>query len=864
MTKPPSPTETDKLRQERRTRRDLEKKVAQLTRTNDLLQKEIRQVKALEEAFWEHQRFLRAIVDGIQDPVYVKDRDGRIIFGNAALAQVVGKPLEEIIGKTGGEYFNNPPVWLALREHDLRVMESGQGYCFQEQVPTPGGIHTFISTKTPYRDASGEIIGIIGISRDSTDSTHAGEALQESEEKFRRLFALESDALFLIDQETETILEANDAACAMYGYAREELLRMKAGDVSAEPEESARALKECHERIAVRLHKKKNRAAFVADISASYFTLQGRPVLLAAVRDVTERKMAEEKLRETALRLSEAADLARTVYWEYDEKTEEFIFNDAFYDLYRTTVEQEGGYRMSKWEAGRRFVYPDDLEELKRRAETRGTRPGAFGLEQYEHRGIRRDGSIIHALVRHRPVLDEHGRVIKTIGMNQDITERKKMEDALEESENKFRALVENAIVGVYLIQDHVFKYANSKCAEIHGYADPRQMEGLEIRGTFFHEDLPPVEKTTEWVAGEGETQSRRFRIVRRDGKVRHVETFGRYTTYRGREAVIGMIVDITDRRKAEEDLRWKTIFLEALVDSSQDGLLVLDDHRQRVLQNTRLGEIWKMPPSVADTEGKEQRLNFFMASLKNPDELRKKLMHLDTHPQDSIRGEFELKDGAVVEAFSYPVLGKDNGEQYGRIWTFRDITEIRHYWDMLEELSTTDGLTGIGNRRRFDQFLEGEWHRSMRDYSELSLLLLDIDHFKQFNDRYGHLAGDDCLRQIASVLSGTVKRAGDLVARYGGEEFACVLPATAREGALRIAGEIANEIGGLNIPHEDSPVAGHVTVSIGVATAIAGKGREYSDLLKEADQCLYYAKQQGRNRVTALPKDCNSEVERQ
>jgi diguanylate cyclase (GGDEF)-like protein len=270
------------------------------------------------------------------------------------------------------------------------------------------------------------------------------------------------------------------------------------------------------------------------------------------------------------------------------------------------------------------------------------------------------------------------------------------------------------------------------------------------------------------------------------------------------------------------------------------------------------------MPPAVAENEDREQWLSFLMASIKNPEELRKKLMHLDTHPDDSVRSEFELKDGAVVEAYSYPVLGKDNGEQYGRIWTFRDITEIRHYWDMLEELSTTDGLTGIANRRRFDDFFEREWRRSTREYSNLSLLIIDIDHFKQFNDRYGHLAGDDCLRQVASVIAKTVKRAGDLVARYGGEEFACVLPGTGREGALRIAGEITNNITSLNIPHEDSPVAGQVTVSIGVATAVVEKGQEYSDLIKKADQCLYYAKQQGRNRVIALPRDHHNEVERQ
>src|SRR5208283_3931611 len=160
-------------------------------------------------------------------------------------------------------------------------------------------------------------------------------------------------------------------------------------------------------------------------------------------------------------------------------------------------------------------------------------------------------------------------------------------------------------------------------------------------------------------------------------------------------------------------------------------------------------------------------------------EEFYKKLMHLHSHPDDVVRCELELRDGTVVEAFSYPVLGKDSMEHYGRIWMFRDITELRRYWDMLENLSATDGLTGISNRRRFDEFLEREWRRGMREHSELSLLFIDIDYFKEFNDRYGHLPGDDCLKQIAATLERTLRRAGDLVARYGGEEFACVLPGT-------------------------------------------------------------------------------------
>jgi diguanylate cyclase (GGDEF)-like protein len=276
----------------------------------------------------------------------------------------------------------------------------------------------------------------------------------------------------------------------------------------------------------------------------------------------------------------------------------------------------------------------------------------------------------------------------------------------------------------------------------------------------------------------------------------------------------------------------------------------------QKVAQNQRLLELWSMPADVAGAEDPEQCLNFLMASIKNPEEFYKKLMHLYNHPDETVRGEFELNNGTFVEAFSYPVLGKDSVEQYGRIWMFRDVTEIRRYWDMLENLSTTDGLTGISNRRRFDEFLEREWRRSMREYSNLSLLIVDIDYFKEFNDRYGHLAGDDCLKQVAVTLGGTMRRASDLVARYGGDEFTCVLPGMGEQRAVKVAQRIVDEVARLSIPHESSSVAEHVTVSIGVATEVPEKGREFSDLMRRADRCLYAAKEQGRNRVVALPDD--------
>ncbi|MFW3616767.1 GGDEF domain-containing protein [Billgrantia antri] len=172
---------------------------------------------------------------------------------------------------------------------------------------------------------------------------------------------------------------------------------------------------------------------------------------------------------------------------------------------------------------------------------------------------------------------------------------------------------------------------------------------------------------------------------------------------------------------------------------------------------------------------------------------------------------------------------------------------------DQLHQISTLDGLTGIANRRHFDTFIASEWQRAKRNRHALSVIFIDIDHFKEFNDHYGHVAGDDALRAVAQALTRVVHRASDLVARYGGEEFVCVLPDTDLEGALQVAGRIHATIRALDIAHAYSTRAGRVTASLGVASSTpAHDGTSVDELMAQADRQLYRAKRQGRDRVAA------------
>jgi diguanylate cyclase (GGDEF)-like protein len=166
-----------------------------------------------------------------------------------------------------------------------------------------------------------------------------------------------------------------------------------------------------------------------------------------------------------------------------------------------------------------------------------------------------------------------------------------------------------------------------------------------------------------------------------------------------------------------------------------------------------------------------------------------------------------------------------------------------------LETLSRMDGLTGIANRRHFDNYLSAELQRSLRNKAPLSLILADVDHFKAYNDRYGHQAGDMCLKAVASAIQSAARRSTDLPVRYGGEEFAMVLPETPLDGALDVASAIAQGLAQLGIPHDGSNEHRVVTLSQGVATCGGGE-ISCDQLLKRADQALYRAKETGRNRI--------------
>jgi diguanylate cyclase (GGDEF)-like protein len=213
--------------------------------------------------------------------------------------------------------------------------------------------------------------------------------------------------------------------------------------------------------------------------------------------------------------------------------------------------------------------------------------------------------------------------------------------------------------------------------------------------------------------------------------------------------------------------------------------------------------------------------------------------------------GEYVWIESAVK--LMYEVL---SGEQK-LIVVSRNISErklveqrLQEANELLQYLSTIDGLTGVSNRRTFDERLELEWNRGLRTSALLSLIMLDIDYFKAYNDTYGHQGGDGCLKQVASVIQETLGRSTDLLCRYGGEEFCVILPETNEAGAKTVGEKIRRAIEELKIPHSGSEILPWVTISVGTATMIPSAYTSFMNLISNADKAVYKAKLDGRNCV--------------
>ncbi|MGV8058507.1 MAG: PAS domain S-box protein [Smithellaceae bacterium] len=388
------------------------------------------------------------------------------------------------------------------------------------------------------------------------------EALKKSEKYFRMLIENSSDIIVVSDF-NGAIRYCSSSIERFLGYKHEELIRMNILekihpddllDVGKKLEKAFQYPGNTIGPVEYRFYHADGSCRWLEILGRVISDLSGEQVGVFNGRDITERKTAEQELLTSQLRLREAMELAQLVYWEADPVENQFIFNDPFYAFLATTAEAEGGYRMTMTDYAERFVHPDDHDLLYRfKEEIERT------WQEYTHlesRVIRRDGEIRHVLTRAHYLRDESGRITYILGANQDITERKNMEMALQESESKYRSLVENPLVGTYINQGSRIQFANKRFFEIVGYTADEVFDKMNLLDIVHPNDRDMVKNSLRRFLKDQIPIKEDIQIIKNDGKTISVKNFVSPITYLGKLAAAGIMIDTTTEKSLENQLR--------------------------------------------------------------------------------------------------------------------------------------------------------------------------------------------------------------------------------------------------------------------------------------------------------------------
>ncbi|HUK38801.1 MAG TPA: PAS domain S-box protein, partial [Methanomicrobiales archaeon] len=477
------------------------------------------------------------------NPVLELDPAGEVTYANPALSKILER---DGLG-TDPRVFLPPDfqeILPQILEGDVqREMYLGQRIYLLTISLTPG-----INTIRIY-------------TRDITDRKRMEEELRESEEKYRTLIERAHDGITIIQE--GRIMFANPRAADLWGGPIEEVTGTsfinyvhpdERGRIVARYERRLKGeeISQFYETVLVR----KDGSTFPAELNAGLINYEGGPADLIIIRDITERRRAEEALMQSQAKLTEAMDLAKLANWDFDVQTGIFTFNDRFYALYGTTAEREGGYRMPAEVYAREFCHPDDMhlvaDEVRKAIET----PDPGYTHQLEHRIIRRDGEIRYINVRIAITKDEHGKTVKTHGANQDITDRKRMEEAIRESESRYREFFTTSRDAVFITSPSgEWIDFNDAAVELFGYDDREDLRSRSIGSLY--EDPEERKAFISLIVEKGFVKEYPVRLRRRDASI--IDSLITAVPLRGNDGAVtsfvGSIRDITERKRMEKDL---------------------------------------------------------------------------------------------------------------------------------------------------------------------------------------------------------------------------------------------------------------------------------------------------------------------
>ncbi len=561
--------------------------------------------------------------------------------------------------------------------------------------------------------------------------------------------------------------------------------------------------------------------------------------------DITARRTAEARLRDSETMLQRAQSVARVGSWELDVASGRLNWSAETCRIFSLTPGTPTDYALFL-----SFIHPDDRPHVDA-AWQAALRGAPYDIEhriivEGETRWVREMAEL---------VTDADGALVSALGTVQEITDIKQAEAALHEVSRRNELLLTAAGEGIYGVGlDGRTSFINPAALAMLGYAE-HEIIGVPQHDLFHHHHpdgsaYPEHECPLCLTLADGRPRrSDDEWFIRKDGSffpvtltVTPMEEGGRRT------GAVAMFQDMTARRTAENALHAARARLTTVIESFHGGILLEDETRHVALANQTFCNLFGIPAPPEALIGSDCAASAEQAKhlLAQPERFVRRIDEVIERGTAVIGEELNMADGRALERDYLPIVSGD--AFLGHLWLYRDITERKERELELRRLATTDILTGLPNRRHFLERMEQELARFHRFGKATALLMIDIDHFKQVNDRLGHAAGDAVLRHFAAITLGTLRKI-DLVGRIGGEEFALILPGTDAEGARLYAERLRRSVEGHACLVGATEVP--LTVSIGLTLFTADDGG--NDLpLARADAALYRAKQEGRNRVAS------------
>ncbi len=653
-----------------KTNQELLEEISNLKQRIKELEQSESKLSQSENALLESREQYRSLVDNINFGINLINKDFRIITTNIVSGRQFNKPASELVGKYCFEEFEKRQ---AVCEHCPGVLAMATGRVHQvdtEGVRDDGSRFLARIYAFPLFYPDGKVRGFNEVVEDITERRQTENKLRDQEEKYKALFNNAEVALFRTRAHDGKLLAANKRFVEKAGYSNIEECMAEFNAVKAwvDPNERNILLKILQEKRAVHDYEteiaRRDGTRIWISFSATFFPEQG--ILEGSIVDITARKHAEAVVKDNEKKF------AATFYKSPIPMAITSIKDGRYLDVNESFMKTMG------------YKYEELIGNSSTGAGYITSESRALFLEEYNQKGIVenlelemrvKDGELRRGLFNSSKITIDSEDFFLT--MVTDITELRRIEEELRQSEAMLSIVFKAAPIGICVLKNYILMSANDEWLKNSGYSED-EVIGRDTRHLYeSEEEYNRVSQEVRKSLSKNGFASVQTTQRRKDGSIRDVilTVVPLQTKDIFNKIFVITVQDITERRRAEQELVWKTALLEAQVESTIDGILIIDNNGKKILANQQLLNIWKVPQNIRDDKDGIPLLKYIKSLTKFPKKFLEKVTYLYDHPDETSRDEIEFENGMVLDRYSSPVLGKD-GKHYGRIWIYRDITD--------------------------------------------------------------------------------------------------------------------------------------------------------------------------------------------